>query len=149
MTAADDGPHAIRANPFEVALWAFAIVLIVGAAWADYSLLADAFRTNSSVACGATGACSYPPDYVIREVAMGFLPTAFAAGLLCLGLAIAVRAIDVNARRRARRAALAVQEPAQHPDAPVRSSAEHAADGHSAYRAAAADDHSLYRRPPA
>ena len=93
--------NAHRRNPFEVALLVLAAVLLVGAVAGFFGFavaMSDPTRLNT---CDSNGNCTQSMlQYVFQFVYLA-APGAISGAIGCAALALAVRAVDVNARRRA------------------------------------------------
>ncbi|WP_213816121.1 hypothetical protein [Glaciihabitans sp. dw_435] len=148
------GDRAPR-NRYEIALWAVAAVLIVG------SLLLELLSWSTVMSgvgsdCDADGNCSTPFIAQLAQVAFSVMPNVLEAGIFVAAIAIAIRAVDINARRRAEAVAIvdgATQPaPAQHQSATASYPAGPTAvlpRAEPPVRAPAQPDHAIFMRPPA
>ncbi|WP_136643045.1 hypothetical protein [Subtercola vilae] len=90
-----------RPNPFELVLWVMAPVLIAVSIAGVFTSAAAQYEVSQRVTCSPNGGCDVPANFVLRQILGTFAPETFAVGLLCIVVALALRAFDRNARRRA------------------------------------------------
>lgn len=108
-----------RVNGWELALWIAGVVLLASACFFEVSFIAVIVK-ESNPATISNNIGPYEAFYQSAEI---LVPGVVTGGFLCLALAIAVRALDVNARRRAASlsapVAVASSMPVEAHDAPV------------------------------
>jgi hypothetical protein len=97
-------------NGWEIALWAVAVVLIVASVQVSVYATQHLYMGSYASECDSNGVCTSPASVVYLQSALSLSPAALAAGLFSGIAAIAVRAVNTAARRRA--TAEAAQNPA-------------------------------------
>jgi uncharacterized membrane protein YjgN (DUF898 family) len=89
-----------RRNPFEIALWVLAVVLVVGSIVGLYLVTVQINEISSRpTRCDESGCDTQLIQYVY-QIAYSAAPVLIGSGFACAAIALGVRAVDVNARRR-------------------------------------------------
>jgi hypothetical protein len=83
---------------FEIILWVLGLVLIAAALIA-YSYAAAPSPSGTSFSCDDSG-CATPPDYAIKQYTYAFAPGVLTGGIICVALALALRALSRILRQR-------------------------------------------------
>ena len=102
-----------RVNGWELTLWILGFALLV-ACTVIAKLSIDNVILESAGRGQSTADPVFRQEIVIQEFASSFTPGMVTAGILCIALALFLRAFDVNARRR-----LAMRSGVETPDAIV------------------------------
>lgn len=88
-------------NPFEVVLWVMSIVFVVGGVLSVQWASRQQSLANGGYYCDADGNCTERYDVVLAQTIFMVAPAVVAAGLIAVVVAVALRALALNARRLA------------------------------------------------
>jgi hypothetical protein len=111
--------RSVKLNGWEVALWVIAVVLVVASIQMSVYATQHLYMGNYSSECDSDGVCTSPASLVYLQAGMSLSPAGLASGLFSAIVAIAVRALNVAARRRTATEAAAVAHTAPSSMMPV------------------------------
>jgi hypothetical protein len=147
LFASEPNPPRRRINGWELALWIAGVVLLASACVFEVTFIAVIVReSNPETISNNIG--PYEAFYQSAEI---LVPGVVTGGFLCLALAIAVRALDVNARRRGASlsapVAMAPSVPVEAHDAPVAANTAPIPAPATQAESTAPTDYAVFMRP--